>query len=177
MGLVWEEKTSELPAVQGRKRPLFPCWPRTTYLIKSLSVFGGSNGISEVATAIGFWDSPMCWHSAGGRYFDKPPIQTTSVPVYLVNIEWGQICTNSKSLCKASGYIFYVHTVMLSLCIKILSGGVHTQTPDRSYRTPSPHWYLFGVGHEILTGDGWRWSFLGSRYFHLTKMSIPVIKL
>lgn len=46
------------------------------------------------------------------RYFDKPPIQTTSVPVYLVNIEWGQICTNSKSLCKASGYIFYVHTVM-----------------------------------------------------------------
>lgn len=90
MGLVWEEKTSELPAVQGRKRPLFPCWPSTTYLIKSLSVFGGSNGISEVATAIGFWDSPMCWHSAGGRYFDKPPIQTTSVPVYLVNIEWGQ---------------------------------------------------------------------------------------
>lgn len=41
MGLVWEEKTSEIPVVQGRKRPFFPCWPSTTYLIKSLSVFGG----------------------------------------------------------------------------------------------------------------------------------------
>lgn len=153
MGLVWEEKTSELPAVQGRKRPLFPCWPSTTYLIKSLSVFGGSNGISEVATAIGFWDSPMCWHSAGGRYFDKPPIQTTSVPVYLVNIEWGQICTNSKSLCKASGYIF-MYTPLCKVYVSkyYQAGYIHKHPTD-----------LTGHPHRTDTCSVWVMRFLQGR--------------